>query len=451
MHREELYTVTIKVSSGMTSIETILRRENLNRAYQQVTRNKGAAGIDKMTTEELGVYLSKQGEELIRSIREGTYKPQAVRRVEMQTPKGGVRLLGIPTVVDRMIQQAIGQELSKHYDPLFSDYSYGFRAGRSCHQAIDTALDYLNAGYCYVVSIDLSKFFDRVNHDRLMHSLSVRITDKGVLRLIRRYLQSGVMINGVVQKTEEGTPQGGNLSPILSNIVLDELDKELERRGHKFVRYADDITIFVQSRRAGERVLESVGGYIESRLKLRVNRDKSGVHHYTKGSMLGFGFYKDAKGVQVRILEDRYQRIRRKLKRLTSRRWSISFDERMDHLYSYIMGWIGYYGKAKGATKMKQTDKWLRRRLRMCIWKQWKKIGKRMRSLIQLGASRQQAYEWANTRKSYWRTSRSPILQRTITNERLAKRGYTSIEKAYRRRHSILMNRRDTRTVRPVV
>jgi len=436
----------------MISIEDILSRDNMNRAYVQVTGNGGAAGIDGMTTEELGGYLSEHGEGLLSLLRSGTYKPQAVKRVEIPKATGGVRLLGIPTVVDRMIQQAIGQELSKHYDPLFSDYSYGFRVGRSCHQAVDTALDYFNAGYCYAVSIDLAKFFDRVNHDRLMYSLSMRIKDKEVLRLIRRYLQSGVLINGVVQKTEEGTPQGGNLSPILSNIVLDELDKELERRGHKFVRYADDITIFVQSRRAGERVLGSVTDYIESRLKLQVNRDKSGVYHYTKVGMLGFGFYKDSKGVHSRILERPYQSFRRKLKRLTSRKWSISFDERMDYLYSYITGWIGYYGKAKGAAKMKQTDKWLRRRLRMCIWKQWKKVGKRMRSLIQLGASRQQAYEWANTRKSYWHISRSPILQRTITNERLAIRGYTSIEKVYHRRHSILMmNRRDTRTVRPVV
>ena len=435
----------------MISIEDILNRENLNRAYTQVVGNQGAAGIDGMTTDKLGVHLSEHREELLRLIRKGTYKPEAVKRVEIPKPTGGVRLLGIPTVVDRMVQQAIGQELSKHYDPLFSEYSYGFRAGRSCHHALDMALDYLNAGYSYVVSIDLSKFFDRVNHDRLMYSLSMRIKDKEVLRLIRRYLQSGVLINGVVQKTEEGTPQGGNLSPILSNIVLDELDKELERRGHKFVRYADDITIFVQSRRAGERVLESVTDYIERRLKLQVNRDKSGVYHYTKGGMLGFGFYKDAKGVQSRILKSPYQRFRHKLKRLTSRRWSISFDERMDYLYSYITGWIGYYGKAKGAVKMKRTDEWLRRRLRMCIWKQWKKVGKRMRSLIQLGASKQKAYEWANTRKSYWRTSRSPILQRTITNERLVKRGYTSIEKVYRRRHLILMNRRDTRTVCPVV
>lgn len=435
----------------MLSIEDILSRDNLNRAYQRVKRNKGAAGIDKMTTEELGAYLKEEGENLLKSIRQGTYRPKAVRRVEIPKPTGGVRLLGIPTVFDRMIQQAIGQELSKHYDPLFSTYSYGFRPGRSCHDALDQALDYLNSGYSYVVSIDLAKFFDRVNHDRLMYGLSMRIKDKKVLGLIRRYLQSGVLINGVVHKREQGTPQGGNLSPILSNIVLDELDKELDKRGHKYVRYADDITIFVKSRRAGERVLESTSSYIDRRLKLRVNRDKSGVYHYTKGGLLGFGFYKDVKGVQARILAKSYRRFKRKLKQMTSRKQSISFDERMANLYSYISGWIAYYGKANGKARLKRYDEWVRRRLRMCIWKQWKKVGKRMRSLIQLGIDRSKAYEWANTRKGYWRVSKSPILHRSITTARLEQRGYPSIEKLYLRRHLILMNRRDTRTVRPVV
>ncbi len=303
-----------------------------------------------------------------------------------------------------------------------------------------------------MVEIDLSKFFDRVNHDRLMYQLSLEIKDKELLRLIRRYLQSGVMIDGLVHKTREGTPQGGNLSPVLSNIVLDELDKEMEKRGHRFVRYADDIRIFVRSQRAGERVLSSISVFIESRLKLRVNRDKSGVYHYTEGGMLGFGFYKDAEErIHCRVLDESYRRFRRKLKRLTSRRWSISLDDRMMYLRDVIMGWIAYYGKAKCASKMKETDGWLRRRLRMCIWKQWKIASKRIRSLIQLGIPDYQAYRWGYTRKGYWRVSVSPILATSITNDRLEIRGYTSILKAYRRRHSILMNRRDTRTVCPVV
>jgi len=435
----------------MIELEDILASTNMRAAYDQVVKNKGAAGIDKMPVSDLSDYLRNEWSNIEQQIGQGKYHPQAVRRVEIPKPNGGVRLLGIPTVFDRMLQQSIAQQLSLKYDGQFSDYSYGFRPRRSCHNAIDTALDYLNAGYVYIVEIDLSKFFDRVNHDRLMHTLSLQIEDKEVLRLIRRYLQSGVMIEGVVHKTEEGTPQGGNLSPVLSNIVLDELDKELERRGHKFVRYADDISIFVKSRRAGERVLSSVTNYIEGRLKLRVNRDKSGVKHYTKGGLLGFGFYADAKGVQSRILAKSYENFKRKLKRFTSRSWSVSSDYRVLCINYLINGWVSYYGKAKGRGRLQRIDEWLRRRLRMCIWKQWKKVRKRIRSLIQLGASEQKAFEWANTRKSYWRVSQSPVLQTTITNERLEQRGYQSILKRYNRRHSILMNRRDTRTVRPVV
>ena len=435
----------------MIKLETILSKSNLKLAYRQVVENAGAGGIDKMQTDELQSYLRDNWDSLKAQIESGTYHPKAVRRVEIPKPNGGIRYLGIPTVFDRMLQQAIGQQLSNHYDSTFSDYSYGYRKGRDAHQCIDKALEYLNAGYSYIVEIDLSKFFDRVNHDRLLSKLSKRITDKEVLRLIRRYLQSGVMINGVVQATTEGTPQGGNLSPILSNIVLDELDKELDKRGHRYVRYADDISIFVKSRRAGERVLSSITDYIESRLKLRVNRDKSGIKHYTKGGLLGFGFYKDAKGVQCRILESSYKRFCRKLKRYTKRSWSISFDERVTHLFYLINGWVNYYGKAKGRARIRRIDEWLRRRLRMCIWKQWKRIGKRMRSLIQLGASKAKAYQWSNTRKSYWRISKSPILQRTITTDRLEQRGYISILKKYNHRHSILMNRRGTRTVCQVV
>lgn len=435
----------------MIRIEDILEKENLRAAYKQVVGNKGAAGIDQMQTEDLGSYLTENWSQLRAEIMSGTYQPQAVRRVEIPKPNGGVRLLGIPTVFDRMLQQSIAQRLSNYYDPKFSNYSYGFRPNRSAHQCIDTTLSYLNAGYSYIVEIDLAKFFDRVNHDRLMYRLSMDISDKKVLGLIRRYLQSGVMMNGLVQKTEEGTPQGGNLSPILSNIVLDELDKELAQRGHLYVRYADDISIFVKSRRAGERVLESMSNWIEKKLKLQVNREKSGVKHYTKGGLLGFGFYKDAKGVQCRILDKSYQRFKRKLKQYTKRSWSVSFDFRLAYINSLVQGWISYFGKAKGKSRVNRIDEWLRRRLRMCIWKQWKRVRTKYRSLVQLGISENQAYQWANTRRSYWRTSKSPILQRAVTTKRLEQRGYISILKKYIKRHSTLMNRRDTRTVRPVV
>ena len=429
----------------------ILSNANVGRAYHQVVSNKGAPGIDGMTTDNLQEYLGANWPSVKSLLEQGKYHPQAVRRVEIPKAKGGTRKLGIPTVLDRMIQQAIAQEMVKYYEAKFSDYSYGFRPQRGCHDAIDTALEYLNADYTYLVEIDLSKFFDRVNHDRLMHRLSTEILDKEVLRLIRRYLQSGVMEDGIKHPTQEGTPQGGNLSPVLSNIVLDELDKELEERGHKFVRYADDITIFVKSKRAGERVLASLSKYIETKLKLKVNQDKSGISHYSKGGMLGFGFYNDGKEVQCRIAKKSYENFKNKLKGLTSRSWSISLDNRLREINWLTQGWISYYGKAKGRDQLKKIDKWVRRRLRMVIWKQWKKTGKRIRSLIQLGIPRYQAYQWANTRKSYWRTSKSPILQRSVTTARLLERGYVSILEKYNHRHSILMNRRGTRPVCQVV
>lgn len=440
---------------GDITIDRILSRANMLNSYQQVVGNGGAAGIDEMTVEELGDHLREHWEDIKEEILNGKYSPQAVRRVEIPKPKGGFRKLGIPTVLDRMIQQSIAQALNLHYEPKFSEYSYGFRVGRSCHQAIDKALEYLNEGYEYVVVIDISKFFDRVNHDSLMYSLSKEISDKRVLKLIRKYLQSCVMENGVKHPTKEGTPQGGNLSPVLSNIVLDRLDKELERRGHKFVRYADDISIYVKSSRAGERVLESVKDWIERKLKLRINEEKSGVMKYHKVELLGIGFYKTSregkKVICARITQSSYHRFKRKLKGLTNRSKSMNHRKRVAKINQVTIGWLAYYAKADGKAKVKRIDEWLRRRLRCCIWKQWKLVRTRMQNLRRLGASEQKAYEWANTRKSYWRISKSPILQRTITNKRLKQSGYKSLEEIYNRFHENLSNRRDTRTVRPVV
>lgn len=433
------------------TLEQVLSSANMKAAYQRVVENKGVAGIDGMKTDELKSYLQSNWEMLKAKLETGKYKPSAVRRVEIPKPSGGVRLLGIPTVLDRMLQQGISQELTKYYDKTFSDYSYGFRKGMNCHQALDMALNYLNDGYVYIVEIDLEKFFDKVNHDRLMHRLSIDVKDKELLRLIRRYLQSGVMEDGLYKRTEEGTPQGGNLSPLLSNIVLDELDKELEGRGHRFVRYADDISIFVKSRKAGERVLQSISNWIEKKLKLKVNQDKSGVKHYTKGGLLGFGFYKDGEGVKSRIQVKSYLRFQRKLKRLTKRSWSMSMDERLIRINQVTQGWLFYFGKAQGKSRLKRLDEWMCRRLRMCIWKQWKLVRTRHKSLMKLGVSDNQAYQWANTRKGYWRIASSPIMQRTVTNELLIKKGYKSIFSAYTTIHLYLMNRRDTRTVRPVV
>ena len=433
------------------TLESILSRINMTQAYDQVVGNQGAAGIDKMTYAELGTYLKGHWSEIKTSIQKGSYQPQAVKRVEIPKPQGGVRKLGIPTLLDRLIQQSIAQEISRHYEPKFSDYSYGFRVGRSCHQAIDQALSYLNEGYVYVVVIDISKFFDRVNHDSLMYSLSKEIGDKGVLKLIRKYLQSGVMENGVKQATREGTPQGGNLSPVLSNIVLDRLDKELENRGHRFVRYADDISIYVKSRRAGERVLEGVSKWIEGKLKLRINEEKSGVKHYHKAELLGFGFYKNSQSISARITESSYKRFQRKLKRLTNRSKSQSHRQRVDKINQVTIGWLAYFGKADGRSNIRRMDEWLRRRLRCCIWKQWKRVRTRMGNLQKLGAAKKVAYQWANTRKGYWRISGSPIIQRTITTKRLKQSGYKSLLEIYNRFHENLSNRRGTRTVCQVV
>ena len=432
-------------------LESILSRKNLVLAYDQVVGNKGAPGVDGITVEDLREYLRNNWASISEEIRQGRYKPSAVRRVSIPKPNGGERHLGIPTVLDRMIQHSISQELDKLYDESFSEYSYGFRKGRSAHQALEKSLDYLKSGNEYMVSIDLEKFFDRVNHDKLMSKLSKGIKDKEVLRLIRRYLQSGIMEDGVVRLNEEGTPQGGNLSPVLSNIVLDDLDKELESRGLCFVRYADDISIFVKSPRAGERVLMSVSKWIEQQLKLKVNAAKSGVKHCCKSGLLGYGFYKSKDGYQFRVLASSFKRFKVKLKRLTKRSWSVSLDYRFEKLRQTMQGWLNYYGLAKCKKRISRLDKWLRRRVRMCIWKTWKLVRTKMRSLIKLGVTRDKAYMWANTRKGYWAVSRSPIVTTAITNRLLEKRGYRSLLSYYLYRHSNLMNRRDTRTVRPVV
>lgn len=433
------------------NLDVIFTRANVGLAYSKVVSNKGAPGIDGMKVEELGDYLKSNWQELRELIQSGKYRPKAVRRVSIPKPNGGERHLGIPTVVDRMIQQSISQQLMLHYDSTFSEHSYGFRPGRSAHQALDAALSYLNNGYEYVVEVDLEKFFDRVNHDRLMQRLSESITDKELLRLIRRYLQSGVMINGIFSRTEEGTPQGGNLSPLLSNIVLDELDKELENRGHKFVRYADDIGIYVKSRKAGERVLSSITAWIEKRLKLRVNREKSGVKHYKESGLLGFGFHRYQEKIEARITGKSYRRFKAKLKRLTRKTWPISMEDRLIRINQLTQGWLFYFGKANGKWRLQRLDYWLRHRLRACIWKQWKLPKTRYRNLMKLGVNEDLAYAWANTRKGCWRVAGGQAMGIAVTNARLKKKGYKSLLESYTSVHSYLMNRRDTGTVRPVV
>lgn len=418
-------------------LEEILGRDNLNRAYKKVKANKGSHGVDGMKVEELLQHLKQNGEGIRQAIREGRYCPKPVRRVEIPKAEGGTRLLGIPTVVDRVIQQAIAQVLSPIYEVEFSENSYGFRPNRSAHQAIKKCKGYIGAGYKWVVDIDLAKYFDTVNHDKLMRLLSQKIKDNRLISLIRKYLRSGVMINGVVIETEEGTPQGGNLSPLLSNIMLNELDKEVTRRGLKFCRYADDANIYVKSKKAANRVMASITRFIEKELKLKVNKEKSAVERPWRLKFLGFSFYNKKDGVGIRVHRKPVKEFRQKLKEITGRSNAMSMGYRKIKLRQAITGWVNYYGIAEMRGLAASLDEWLRRRVRMCYWKQWKKIKTRHDNLVRLGGiENSKAWEYANTRKGYWRISNSPILKRTFTNEYLKKLGLMSIAERYSLAHS---------------
>lgn len=408
----------------------ILSRENLLLALKRVERNKGSHGVDKMPVKFLRQHVVENWLTIKEQILEGTYQPQPVRRIEIPKPDGGVRLLGIPTVTDRLIQQAIAQVLSNLYDPNFSNHSYGFRPKRSAHDAIREAKGHIKEGYRWVVDMDLEKFFDKVNHDRLMSTLAKKISDKPLLKLIRRYLQSGVMINGVVYDTDEGTPQGGPLSPLLSNIVLDELDKELEKRGHKFVRYADDCNIYVKTKRAGERVMANIKTFIEKTLRLKINEKKSAVARPWQRKFLGFSFT-SRKEPQVRIAKESIKRMKNKIRELTARKKPFPMEYRIQQLNQYLIGWCGYFALADTKSIFESLDGWIRRRLRMCLWKNWKKPRTKVRNLIRLGVPDWKAYEWGNTRKSYWRISKSPILHRTLGNSYWSNQGLKSLQARY--------------------
>ena len=412
-------------------LEKILERENLNLAYRRVVKNGGSHGVDGMQVNELLPYLKQNGSALLTAIREGKYRPHPVRRVEIPKPDGGIRLLGIPTVVDRMIQQAIQQVLDPIFDKEFSNHSYGFRAGRSAHQAVKQAQQYQVEGYTIVVDVDLEKFFDKVNHDKLMHLLSKKIEDKRVLKLIRLYLESGIMVNGVVTQAEEGTPQGGPLSPLLSNIMLDELDKELEKRGHKFCRYADDCNIYVKSHRAGLRVMKSITGWIENRLKLKVNQTKSAVDHPSRRKFLGFSFYRSKEGVRVRVHPKSLERFKEKVRTITSRSNGTSMEMRIMKLNQLLVGWVNYFKLADITNHCQKLDEWIRRRLRMCYWKDWKKIKTKWENLKRLGLPEDKSWEYANSRKGYWRIAGSFILHKTVTNQYLEKVGLRPLTKVY--------------------
>lgn len=422
-------------------LEQILSRENMNLAYSRVKGNKGSAGIDGMKTDELLGHLKVHGTSLLDDLLTGGYRPQAVKRVEIPKPDGGKRGLGIPTAVDRMVQQAIAQILTPIFDAGFLPDSYGFRPGKSAHQAIKAATSYINAGYKVVVDIDLEKFFDRVNHDKLMHLVSLKVQDNRVLRLIRRFLESGVMIGGLFEASTEGTPQGGPLSPLLSNIMLHELDVELKRRGHRFCRYADDCNIYVRSKRSAERVMAGISQFIENSLLLKVNKAKSEVGSPKVRKFLGFSFYSKEKGqAGVRIHPKSVERVKEKVRKLTSRSNAMSMAQRIEKLSSLITGWTSYFRLADMKKHCRELDEWMRRRLRMCHWKDWKKVGSRYINLIKLGIDKGKAWEFANTRKGYWRIAKSPILQRTLTNDYFEKLELTTFSHAYRQ-FSNSMNR----------
>ncbi len=405
-------------------LEQILSPTNLNAAYKQVRQNKGSGGVDRMDVGSLKDYLVRAKEELITSIERGKYRPNPVRRVEIPKENGKRRELGIPTVVDRVIQQSIAQQLSLLYDPGFSPHSFGFRPKRSTHQALGKCRDYITEGYVYAVDIDLERFFDTVNHSKLTEVLSRKIKDGRVISLIHKYLNAGVMNEGKYEETPEGVPQGGPLSPVLSNILLNELDGELERRGHKFVRYADDMVIFCRSRRSAERTMQNIIPYIEGKLFLKVNRDKSKVAHVREVKFLGYSFYVVKGEGRLRIHPKSAAKMKARIKELTSRSNGWGNDRRKEALSRYIKGWVQYFKLADMKKLLIRVDKWYRRRLRMVIWKQWKRIKTKLANLVKLGVKKQKAYEWASTRKGYWHIAGSYILDTTITTERLGLAGY---------------------------
>lgn len=416
--------------SDVGTWEAVFARENMLTALKRVESNKGAAGIDGMKVTDLRGYLKAHWLEVREVLESGKYQPSPVRRVEIPKPDGGGRQLGIPTVLDRLIQQAIAQVLTRMFEEVFSPHSYGFRPGRSAHQAVQKSQEYIREGYDWVVDIDLEKFFDRVNHDMLMARVARVAKDKRVLKLIRAYLNSGVMVNGVVMETEEGTPQGGPLSPLLSNIMLTDVDRELEERGHKFVRYADDCNIYVKTQTAGERVLESVKQYLEKKLKLKVNPKKSKVERATRAKFLGFSFWKRKGEVFVRLANRTKERFAEKILNLTKRTRSGKMADIVSEVNRYTRGWIGYFRLATTPSVYQGLDEWIRRRLRQIQWKRWKRGTTRYRELRKLGIPKERAALGA-VGTSPWRMSHSPIIHEALNNAYWQSTGLESITERY--------------------
>lgn len=420
------------IGSADNLLERILQKDNLNAAYKKVKSNKGAGGVDGMSVDELLTFLRDNQEQLIQEIRNGRYKPNPVRRVEIpKETKGEFRKLGVPTVVDRVIQQAITQVLTPIYEEQFSKNSFGFRPNRGAHNALKQCQQDVNDGYIYVVDMDLEKFFDTVSQSKLIEVLSRTIKDGRVISLIHRYLNAGVVEKGLFGKTEIGVPQGGPLSPLLSNIMLNELDKELERRGHRFVRYADDCMIMCKSKKSAIRTLENIMPYIEGKLYLKVNREKTEVAHISKVKYLGYSFYRYKGKCRFRVHPKSIVKMKARLKEITERSNGWGNEYRALKLTQFIRGWVNYYALADMKSILKNTDEWLRRRIRLVYWKQWKKVKTRFRMLKKLGINESKAWEFANTRKGYWRTTNSPILSKSLTNKTIASLGYITLTDYY--------------------
>jgi len=412
-----------RVGNGL--LEEILCAENLNKAYKRVKSNKGAHGVDGMEVEHLLQDLKDNGAELTKSILDGKYRPNPVRRVEIPKDNGKRRKLGIPTAVDRVVQQAIAQKLSPIFEPQFCETSYGFRPNRGAHDALKKCKEYANQGYTYVVDMDLEKFFDTVNQSKMIEILSRTVKDGRVISLIHKYLIAGAMDKGRFEETDEGLVQGGSISPLCSNIMLNELDYELKSRGIRFVRYADDMLLFAKTERSAQRMLEHILPFIENKLLLKVNREKTIVAYIGQVRFLGYGFYRSKDGIKLRVHTKSINKMRTKVREITARSSGIGYDLLKLKLKQFITGWVNYFKLADMKTMLGQTDQWLRRRLRMYIWKQWKKIRTRYTMLRKFELDHKTAIKFANTRKGYWHVANSHILTLAVTDNRLRKAGYT--------------------------
>lgn len=408
-------------------LKWILSRPNMRKAWKQVNTNAGAPGVDGVSVDEFPVEARKSWHETLQKLQTANYHPWPVKRVYIDKPTGGLRALGIPTVVDRLIQQAIAQVLTHTFEPGFSDYSYGYRPKRSAHDAVRQVQTYIRDGYRWAVDIDIERFFDTIDHDVLMHRVSRKVSDKQVLKLIGKYLRAGAIVNGRFEQTRKGVCQGGPLSPLLANIVLDDIDKELERRGHRFVRYADDFIILVKSERAGKRVMASVKRFIERKLKLNVNEAKSKVAKVDQINYVGFTF----KSGKIRWSDSAFKEFKRRIRKLTGRSWFVSMEYRMEKLALYIRGWMNYYGISEYYRPIPEIDKWLRRRIRMCYWKQWRYARTKVRNLLKLGTRKETAILTAISRKGPWHLSRTLATQTGMTNQWLKDQGLLSVKELW--------------------